>query len=246
MSSETETKALLVMDLFKQVRSYLDFRKKFYPDHALEMTGNISSDLKIKISSVPKIMNNEEFGSLEELENTVNNCKKCQLHLTRKNAVFGKGSGKLKLLIIGEAPGAEEDDKGEPFIGRAGKLLTKMLSAIGIERDDVYICNVLKCRPPDNRDPLPEEIEKCSYYLDRQLDFLKPDQILALGRIAAVRLLGKNETMKELREKIHSYKGIPVYVTYHPSALLRNPKWKYPAWDDLQKLKEAMGIKIEH
>jgi len=178
--------------------------------------------------------------SLAELKTIVSGCTKCGLYSTRKNIVFGSGSDKEKLVIIGEAPGADEDESGEPFVGRAGQLLTKMLSAIGIERENVFICNVLKCRPPNNRDPLPDEIAKCSGYLDKQLEFLKPKYILALGRIAAVRLLNKESTMKDLREKIHSYKGIPVIVTYHPSALLRNPNWKYPAWDDLKKLKELL------
>ena len=167
-------------------------------------------------------------------------CKKCDLYLTRKNAVFGKGSNGHKLVIIGEAPGKDEDETGEPFVGRAGQLLSKMLSAININREDVFICNVLKCRPPSNRDPKPDEIAKCSYYLDKQLEFLKPKYILALGRIAALRLLKIESPMKELREKIYSYNGIPVLVTYHPSALLRNSSWKYPAWEDLKKLRELM------
>lgn len=245
MTTETDVKALLIMTAFNQARNYLDLRRNLYPEHTLSLFKTKSSGLSIKKSSCTKIISAKEFGSLEELEKNAKKCKKCNLHKTRKNVVFGSGTGKLKLLIIGEAPGAEEDEKGEPFVGRAGKLLTKMLSAIGIERDDVYICNVLKCRPPNNRDPLPEEIKNCSCYLDMQIDFLKPRYILALGRIAAVRILNKNETMKELREQIHRYRNIPVYVTYHPSALLRNPKWKYPAWDDLKKLKEAMETEVE-
>jgi DNA polymerase len=185
------------------------------------------------------------ISTLPELKKLVAECRKCSLHLSRKNTVFGTGTDKEKLVIIGEAPGAEEDETGEPFVGRAGQLLTKMLSAIGINRDDVYICNVLKCRPPGNRDPLPEEISMCSAYLDRQLELLKPQYILALGRISAIRLLGKQSTMREFREGSHSYNGIPVMVTYHPSALLRNPNWKYPAWEDLKKLKELLDGRNE-
>lgn len=179
----------------------------------------------------------QNISSLEQLKVLVENCKLCELHKTRKNTVFGDGSDRSKLVIIGEAPGAEEDKTGLPFVGRSGKLLTKMLEAIGLSRDDVFICNVLKCRPPNNRDPKSEEIKQCSIYLDKQLEILKPKYILALGRISAKRILEKDLTMKDFRKEIHDFKNIPVMVTYHPSALLRNPKWKYDAWEDLKKLK---------
>ncbi|MCK4980363.1 MAG: uracil-DNA glycosylase [Candidatus Delongbacteria bacterium] len=179
----------------------------------------------------------QNINSLEQLKALVENCKLCELHKTRKSTVFGDGSDRSKLVIIGEAPGAEEDKTGLPFVGRSGKLLTKMLEAIDLSRDDVFICNVLKCRPPNNRDPKSEEIKQCSIYLDKQLEILKPKYILALGRISAKRILEKDLTMKDFRKEIHAYKDIPVMVTYHPSALLRNPKWKYDAWEDLKKIK---------
>ncbi|MCK5760143.1 MAG: uracil-DNA glycosylase [Candidatus Delongbacteria bacterium] len=179
----------------------------------------------------------QNISSLEQLKALVENCKLCELHKTRKNTVFGDGSDRSKLVIIGEAPGAEEDKTGLPFVGKSGKLLTKMLEAIGLSRDDVFICNVLKCRPPNNRDPKSEEIKQCSIYLDKQLEILKPKYILALGRISAKRILEKDLTMKDFRKEIHNFKNIPVMVTYHPSALLRNPKWKFDAWEDLKKLK---------
>ncbi|MDA3838736.1 MAG: uracil-DNA glycosylase [Candidatus Delongbacteria bacterium] len=196
---------------------------------------------------MPNIMNEDDkkevmnVNSLDQLKKVVESCKLCELHKTRLNTVFGAGSDRSKLVIIGEAPGAEEDKTGLPFVGRSGKLLTKMLEAIGFSREDVFICNVLKCRPPNNRDPKSEEIKQCSMYLEKQLEILKPKYILALGRIAAKRILGKDLAMKDFRKEIHSYQNIPVMVTYHPSALLRNPKWKYAAWEDLQSLKSNLS-----
>ncbi len=237
-------RTLLTEIIRKDVISYLDFIDQVYHEK-IQIDPDIAEiKYKLKNHRTEKIENIiTEISTLEQLEQTVSVCTKCALHKTRKNVVFGKGSDKEKLVIIGEAPGAEEDETGEPFVGKAGQLLTKMLSAIDINRDDIYICNVLKCRPPGNRDPLADEIAMCSNYLDLQLEFLKPKYILALGRIAAMRLLGKQSTMKEFREGEHNYRGIPVHVTYHPSALLRNPNWKYPAWEDLKRLKELLDGK---
>ncbi len=201
---------------------------------ALSQKTNKTTDNPMQANYVNEAQN---IDSLEQLKVLVENCNLCELHKTRKNTVFGSGSDRSKLVIIGEAPGAEEDKTGLPFVGRSGKLLTKMLEAIGLSRDDVFICNVLKCRPPNNRDPKSDEIKQCSIYLDKQLEILKPKYILALGRISAKRILEKDLTMKDFRKEIHVFKNIPVMVTYHPSALLRNPKWKYDAWEDLKKLK---------
>ncbi|MBN2857543.1 MAG: uracil-DNA glycosylase [Candidatus Delongbacteria bacterium] len=231
------------MDLIirENLKRYLGFRSSVYSRDLPFDTEKLSFRHKLNLKTEETVIEEEDkILTFDQLKDAVENCKNCDLHLTRKNAVFGKGSDKKKLVIIGEAPGKDEDESGEPFVGRAGQLLTKMLSAIDIDRDDVFICNVLKCRPPENRDPKPDEIAKCSYYLDRQLEFLKPDYILALGRIAALRLLKIQSPMKELRESVHKYNNIPVLVTYHPSALLRNPNWKYPAWEDLKKLKDLM------
>lgn len=183
----------------------------------------------------------QNYKTLNQIKSTVANCKLCDLYKTRINTVPGAGSDTADLVIIGEAPGAEEDKTGLPFVGRSGKLLTKMLEAIDLSREDVFICNVLKCRPPNNRDPKTDEIKKCSKYLERQLEILKPKYILALGRIAAKRILEIDLSMKDFRKELHSYKNIPVMVTYHPSALLRNPKWKYDAWEDLKKLRSNLN-----
>jgi uracil-DNA glycosylase len=241
MKKQDHLKAFLVEKTKRDISNYLEFVKNTYSDVVPVKIEKDPVAYKLKRVKMSSASNAQiSFASLDEIRNEVSSCTKCSLHKSRKNTVFGTGSDKMKLVIIGEAPGADEDETGEPFVGRAGQLLTKMLSAIGIEREDVYICNVLKCRPPNNRDPLPEEIDMCSLYLDGQLDILKPSYILALGRIAATRLLKKQLTMKEFRENSYEYRGIPVIVTYHPSALLRNPAWKYPAWDDLKRLKQLL------
>ena len=175
-------------------------------------------------------------GSLDELRNEVASCTLCALHQGRTQTVFGTGSPDADWLIIGEAPGFEEDRKGEPFVGRAGQLLTKMLRAIGLERDEVFIANILKCRPPDNRDPQPGEIGHCMPYLAQQIGLIQPKIILAMGRIAAQTLLDSPSALGRLRGTEHHYAdtGIPVVATYHPAYLLRSPQQKRKAWEDLQ------------
>ncbi len=176
--------------------------------------------------------------SLGELNSLICECQKCSLGATRIKFVFGVGNPKAEIVLIGEAPGADEDAKGEPFVGRAGQLLNKILEAIHFKREDVYICNILKCRPPNNRDPRPEEVQQCEPYLWKQLEIIKPKIILCLGRISAQVLLKTNDTLTNLRENVHDYRGIPLLVTYHPAALLRNPNWKRPTWEDVQKLRK--------
>ena len=173
---------------------------------------------------------------------TVRSCRKCQLHCTRDSTVLGAGSKSPPCLIIGEAPGAEEDRVGEPFVGRAGHLLTAMLRSIGLAREQVYITNMVKCRPPGNRDPLEEEIESCEPYLLRQIEMLSPKVIVATGRIAAQNLLHTKEPLGRLRGRVHSYGAtrLPMIVTYHPAYLLRRPRQKSESWDDLRLLKSIM------
>ena len=176
--------------------------------------------------------------SLTRLNEMICNCTKCALGHTRTNFVFGVGNPNAGLVLVGEAPGAEEDLQGEPFVGRAGQLLNKILEAINFKREEVYICNILKCRPPNNRDPQPEEIASCEPHLWKQLELIKPKIILCLGRIAAQVLLKTNDSLNNLRGKVHDYRGIKLMVTYHPAALLRNPNWKRPAWEDVQKVRK--------
>ncbi|MBK8165253.1 MAG: uracil-DNA glycosylase [bacterium] len=164
-------------------------------------------------------------------------CAKCDLHRARTHTVFGTGNPDADLVFIGEAPGQDEDLQGEPFVGRSGQLLTKILGAIGYARQDVYICNILKCRPPNNRDPLPAEVQQCEPHLRRQLAILRPRAICCLGRIAGQTLLGTEASLGRLRQAVHFYAGIPVTVTFHPAALLRNPGWKRDTWDDVRRLR---------
>jgi DNA polymerase len=164
-------------------------------------------------------------------------CVKCPLHETRTHTVFGVGNPDADLVFIGEAPGQDEDLQGEPFVGRSGQLLTKILGAIGYARQDVYICNILKCRPPGNRDPLPAEVAECEPHLRRQLAILRPRAICCLGRVAGQTLLGTDASLGKLRQVVHFYAGIPVTVTFHPAALLRNPGWKRDTWDDVRRLR---------
>ncbi len=170
------------------------------------------------------------------LEQAVLTCTHCPLHKTRTHAVPGVGNRQAEWLVIGEAPGADEDRQGEPFVGRAGQLLNSMLKAIGLAREQVFITNILKCRPPNNRDPLPEEAATCEPYLKRQIELIKPRIILAVGRIAAQNLLKTDTKIGALRGKRHVYPGsdIPVVVTYHPAYLLRSPQEKRKSWEDLQ------------
>jgi len=178
---------------------------------------------------------------LKELYYAVNQCTACHLAATRNRPVFGGGSVDAKVLVVGEAPGAEEDARGLPFVGRAGELLTKMLGAIELDREkDVFITNVLKCRPPQNRNPESGEILQCLFTLKKQIEIIAPRVVLLLGRIAAQTLLDTADSIGRLRQQRFDVMGIPALVTYHPAALLRSTKYKRPAWEDLQKLRQIL------
>jgi uracil-DNA glycosylase len=168
-------------------------------------------------------------------------CRRCTLAATRTNVVFSDGIPSARLVVVGEAPGAQEDKTGLAFVGPAGKLLDLLLGAIDLSREtSAYICNVLKCRPPGNRNPLPGEIERCSPFLGRQIELIAPEAILALGTFSGQFLTGKALPLGQLRGEVYSYQGVPVVVTYHPAALLRNPGWTRATWDDLQLLRQIM------
>lgn len=197
----------------------------------------------ISKNSVDKNWDKSE--SLDILRSNIHNCMECELGATRKSFVFGSGDPKSKILIIGEAPGADEDEQGVPFIGRAGKLLTKILEAINFSRDEVYIANIIKCRPPENRRPTKDEVDQCEPYLKKQIELLNPEFILALGLTAVNTLLKGDYKMKDVRGKVLEYEGRKLLITYHPAALLRNPTWKRQAWEDVKQLRamydEYMG-----
>lgn len=178
-----------------------------------------------------EIMNH---GSLASIAAAVAKCTRCSLYKTANKSVPGEGDPKARLVCVGEAPGASEDETGLPFVGAAGQLLTKILLAVDLKREDVFITNVVKHRPPGNRNPAPDEIEACSPYLIRQLELIQPKVIVAFGTFAAQTLLNTKTPIGKLRGEVHRYHGIPLVVTYHPAALLRNPSWKRPTWEDVQ------------
>ncbi len=178
--------------------------------------------------------------SLDDIAAAAAQCRQCPLGASRTNSVPGEGNPHARLMVIGEGPGESEDLSGRPFVGRAGELLDKMLAAIGLPRGDVYIANVVKCRPPKNRVPLPEERDECMPFLRRQIELVHPKVILALGGTAAEALLGVKMSLGNLRMKVHQWNGTPLVVTYHPAALLRNPNWKRPAWDDVRIARQLL------
>ena len=177
------------------------------------------------------------YESMADLRAAVENCRACPLHESRTNVVFGAGNENARLVFVGEAPGADEDRQGEPFVGRAGQKLTQIIEAIELSRSEVYIANVLKCRPPGNRNPLPEEIRACEPHLIEQLRLMKPKVICALGTFAAQTLLRTNQSISRLRGRFHTYQNVKLMPTYHPAYLLRNPKQKRQVWEDVQMVK---------
>jgi len=181
-----------------------------------------------------------KLASLEALAADAAKCTRCALYKTATNCVPGEGSAEAKLVCVGEAPGEQEDLSGRPFVGKAGQLLTKILAAIDLKREDVFICNVLKHRPPGNRNPLPDEVTACSPYLVRQIELIRPKVILAFGTFASQTLLDTKLSIGKLRGTVHRYYGVPLIVTYHPAALLRNPAWKRPTWDDVQHARRLL------
>jgi DNA polymerase len=189
-----------------------------------------------QVSNDKEAVISEDSNGLESLKKQVSVCQSCDLHTSRTQTVFGVGNADADWLIIGEAPGAEEDKQGEPFVGRAGQLLNSMLEAIDLNREKVFIANILKCRPPNNRDPRPEEVEACASYLRQQINLIQPKIILAVGRIAAQNLLNVETPIGKMRGQVYAYPEtkIPVVVTYHPAYLLRSPVEKRKAWEDLK------------
>ncbi len=224
---------------------FLDNTKRYFMQQQ-DLFGNIlyTEEKKTKKSDTPKILFSypdepwTTSETVDDLDKKINTCNKCSLGGQRQNFVFGVGNPRAEVMFIGEAPGADEDAQGEPFVGKGGQLLNKILEAINMKRDDVYICNILKCRPPNNRDPESIEMETCTPYLYKQIELIEPKFIICLGRISAQWLLQTKETLTALRGKYHDFQGAKLIVTYHPAALLRNPNWKYPAWEDMKMFKK--------
>jgi DNA polymerase len=220
------------------------------PPDALERphtsTSGVSATATLPFqNTAPSLSEAECRQALQVLSTEVSHCTRCaELSATRTQTVFGVGTIEPELCFIGEAPGADEDAQGEPFVGAAGQLLNRIIAACGMKREEVYICNILKCRPPGNRIPLPNEAANCREFLDRQLELIRPKYICALGACAAQNLLNTTQSIGRLRGQFQNYNGIPVLCTYHPAYLLRSPDKKKDVWEDMQKLLMRMGRPI--
>jgi len=239
MSADSHNIQQEFTEIVRAVHGYVSHaRDEGYTSAALRPS---AADALDKLGSSSAAAELDTVAALGRIEKAVAECTKCALHRSRTNTVFGAGDPHARLVLVGEAPGREEDIQGEPFVGRAGKLLDRILAAIDLTRDDVYICNVLKCRPPENRNPRPDEIVCCMPYLERQIRLIRPKLVCALGGIAAQNLLDTTQGVGKLRGIFHDYRGMPLIVTYHPAALLRTAKYKRPVWEDMQKVRDALA-----
>lgn len=235
-------------DLDKKIIEILKVQQEIFGDELFEQIKitprtSIHKQSATQISDEPELFNDEKnmwqkSKTLDELNKKIADCTNCGLHKNRNKFVFGSGNQNADVLVIGEGPGAEEDKQGLPFVGRAGKLLTDILKAINFEREDVFIANIVKCCPPGNRTPLPDEMETCIPYLKKQIELIKPKLILCLGLTAAKGLLKKKDSLTNLRGNIFEYENVKVMVTFHPAALLRNPNWKRDCWEDVKKFRK--------
>jgi uracil-DNA glycosylase len=223
-------------DILGQVKACLEFIRSAGVDYLLPDAGPAAS---------PDLVVPGSAAGLETLREELGDCRRCPLHAGRRHLVFGEGADRARLMFVGEGPGAEEDLQGRPFVGRAGALLTKMIEAMGLSRDQVYIANVVKCRPPGNRDPESSEIATCVPFLFAQIRVVSPSCLVSLGKVATHALLHTREPITRIRGRFREWEGIPVMPTYHPSFLLRNEddrKWKKEAWSDLQLVMGALRI----
>jgi uracil-DNA glycosylase family 4 len=235
-------------DILEQIEDFFKIQRELYGESRL-LNGKLIDNIDQIVESVTvpvaaplkkQAQTPPGKGTLQEYNKQIMSCQKCALGKTRTNFVFGSGNPDADLMFVGEAPGRDEDLQGVPFVGRAGQLLTMMLKSIGLDREDVYIANVLKCRPPNNRDPQQEEIDKCEPYLLHQIELIAPKLIVTLGRFASASLLRRKDALGQLRQEMHDYNKLPLVVTYHPAALLRNPQLKRNAWEDLKKIKKFL------
>jgi DNA polymerase len=245
---EQQTAALVQQEVSTDVPGYPVRQPEaqqvaIHPIHSAEDT---MSARKAQFSSpliAPEVAPAERAAALEIIREEIGDCTRCALHKGRNKLVFGDGSSTARLMFVGEGPGADEDAQGIPFVGKAGQLLNNMIAAMGLKREDVYIANVVKCRPPGNRTPEPEEGATCSPFLFRQIDVVRPQVLVALGATAATYLLGSRQPLAGLRGRVHAFRGTQLIVTYHPAYLLRDPRQKKEAWADLQIAMKELGLK---
>lgn len=239
-----ETKRALAdrVQYYRELGIYELYRREVPPELAAEIeTLDTLSKESMPLQTAPA----DRLQALRAIREEIGDCTRCPLFKQgRKQIVFGVGNPDADIMFIGEAPGADEDEQGEPFVGRAGQLLNNMIKAMGIQREDVYIANVIKCRPPANRTPEPAECEVCSPFLFKQIDVIQPKVIVALGAVASRALLGLNQPMNQLRGQWHDFRGYPLVVTYHPAYLLRDPRQKAAAWQDLQMVMKRLGMAV--
>jgi DNA polymerase len=218
-----------IREMISDLKTYLEYLKGM---------GIVSIPVS---ESIPEKVTRSENLTLADVRKELGDCKRCKLHRGRKTIVFGEGNEKATLMFIGEGPGFDEDIQGRPFVGKAGQLLTKIIQSINLQREEVYIANIIKCRPPQNRNPEPDEIESCNPFLIKQIDVIRPKVICALGTFSAQTLLKTNAKITALRGKLYDLEGIKVIPTYHPAFLLRNPERKREVWEDMKKIVELLG-----
>ncbi len=237
MNSKSQPRALNQTQLLRQLKDLVTgLRHHLEEERAMGLEGwpksSVASQRKAFCPPSPP------FLTLAEVREELGDCRRCKLHSTRTNIVFGAGTPEARLVFVGEGPGRDEDLQGKPFVGLAGQLLTKIIQAIQLTREEVYIANIIKCRPPGNRNPEPDEIRACEPFLIKQLQAIRPQLICALGTFAAQTLLKTEEKISLLRGRFHQYQGIPLMPTYHPAYLLRNPQFKRDVWEDMKKIKK--------
>jgi len=242
-----------VWDLIGDLKSYLGYLKRLgITEFPLSDSRNEEMDPSSVSPGVETVregglpycqatISQSGVSNLQEIRSELGNCQRCKLARTRRTLVFGEGNSKASLMLIGEGPGYDEDVQGKPFVGRAGQLLTKILQAIAIQRDEVYITNIIKCRPPQNRNPEPDEIESCYPFLLKQIQAIQPRIICALGTFASQTLLETDEKITSLRGRAYTFSGIQIFPTYHPAYLLRNPEKKREVWEDMKKIAKALS-----
>lgn len=228
-------------EVISQGRAILEDLQRWGFESVIPLPAEKTASIAVHPQQGPATSDSSE--TLIELETRLSGCRLCPLSEQRKNIVFGAGNPLARLVLVGEAPGHEEDETGVPFVGEAGKLLEKILIAMHLSREEVYICNVIKCHPPGNRDPLPVEIAACEQFLKQQLVLIQPELIITLGRFATQTLLKTAEPIGKLRGHWHEYEGIPLMPTFHPAYLLRNPAGKKPVWHDMQQVMQRLSKK---